>query len=132
MTNNKIYKELFSTKTYSVHPETEYRYVKALEFIEKVYQDGFTIADISSGRGIFLKLLEKKYNINDLTFTDIENFSSSSISFLELDLNSKSSRDNFTGKYDIITVLDVLEHVEKQYIEILCAHLGLEMEQHLN
>lgn len=119
-----IYDKLFRTEAYNIAPDTEYRYVKALEFIDKVYQNNSTIADISSGRGIFLKLLENKFDKENLAFTDIKKFAISDIKFIPLDLNNLDSRLSFNYKFDIITVLDVLEHLSKNEIDNILKFLS--------
>lgn len=119
-----IYSKLFKTDSYNVHPNNEHRYVKALEYINSVYQEGYTIADISTGRGIFLTLLEHKFNNGIISFTDIENFTDSTLKFIQLDLNLLDSRNSFNYNFDIITVLDVLEHISPEEIENIIQFLS--------
>lgn len=67
--------------------------------------------DISSGRGRFLKII-KPLNLNTI-FTDLKKFTDLNLPFIRCDLSK--SEDLYLlkgGHYDVLTCLDVLEHIE--------------------
>lgn len=124
MNYNTIYEELFKTDSYNTHPDDELRYVLALEFLQKHYKEGESIIDISSGRGIFIKLLLNKYKPELITSTDLKKFHTYDINFIELDLNEDSSRDSYYTKHDFLFAMDCLEHIDESNVYAILKYLS--------
>lgn len=124
MNYNNIYKKLFQTDNYNFHPDDELRYVKALEFLQKYHKQNQTIIDISSGRGIFIKLLLNSYDSFLITSTDIKKFHSYDINFIELDLNSKEQREAYLIRHDFLFAMDCLEHLDESEILSVLKYLS--------
>lgn len=109
----EVYKKLFESKDYNIHPDTELRYQLSLKEIEENSYSSYL--DISSGRGILIDLVHK-FNPNiDISYTDIEDYAKKPFKFIKLNLNDDSYQIN--KKFDFLTCLDVLEHLEKDKIE---------------
>jgi len=75
-----------------------------------------TCIDISSGRGGFLSLI-KDLGFN-IVSTDLKKFNNLDLPFIRCDLSNKTDVDSLkSNHYDLLTCIDVLEHIEKQYID---------------
>lgn len=120
-----IYKNLFIKKdNYNVHILDKERYDFVIN--EIINNDHKKIIDISSGRGFFIKYLLEKKSAVEITSTDLEKFHNYDVNFIKLDLSNKSDFLNITEKYDLLSCMDVLEHIEEKYIEdILLFFTGL-------
>jgi len=115
MEYKKIYDEVFNNnKEYNYHVYDKDRYDFVInEIFKNNYND---VIDISSGRGFLIKyLMEKNQNIN-ITSTDLSKFNDLDINFVQLNLTEKSDYDKITNKYDFLSCMDVLEHIELKYI----------------
>jgi len=120
-----IYKKLFNVKdNYNVHVSDKERYDFVIEEINK--NNFKNIIDISSGRGYFIKYLKEKSQNVEITSTDLEKFNDYDVKFIKLDLSDKSDYDKFTEKYELLSCMDVLEHIEEKHIDdILLFFCGL-------
>lgn len=116
MKYKKIYNEIFSNNIeYNNHIIDRDRYNFAInEVINKNYKK---IIDISSGRGYYIKYLMEHDKTIDITSTDISKFNDIDIRFIELDLVNKEDYLKLNPQYDFLTCLDVLEHIEEEYID---------------
>lgn len=73
--------------------------------------------DISSGRGNMIKkVLDYDSNIL-ITSTDLAKYHNFDVNFYSMNLSNKEDRDMIKDKFDIVTCLDVLEHLDESYIE---------------
>jgi len=124
MTYNNIYKSLFKSETYNLHPDNELRYVLALNFLKKFYTKGDSIIDISSGRGTLIKLLLDIYPKENIVSTDLEKFHPYEVKFIKLDLNNVQDRENFSEKHKFLFALDCLEHLDKEQIDPILKYLS--------
>lgn len=114
----KVYEKMFDDPTYSVHGINTYRYYIAANCIKKRKDRIKSVIDISSGRGVFLQLLEQSFPQINVISTDIKKFHDCKIPFIELDLSSKSDIANFSSyRYDFLTCMDCLEHLEEYLLE---------------
>jgi hypothetical protein len=114
---HKIYTDVFADSSYSRHPTDEYRYVAALNFIQDKYVH--THIDISCGRGVFIQAFRERYPDKEISCTDINNFHNlDGITFHKLDLSSPNDLQLFAENYyDCATCLDVMEHLEEEYVD---------------
>lgn len=118
-----IYEKLFSRcPSYNCHFETEPRYKACYDFIEEHKID--SLIDIGSGSGCFIKGLLRRFSSLDITTTDLMKFHDSDVKFIPLDLTKNRSLKQLTGKYNLLTCLDVLEHVEQKHIDKILLKLS--------
>jgi len=115
MNYKQTYNELFSNKNYSIHHEDEFRYQVAKNFIKE--RNLQSIIDVGSGRGVFLKILEKEIPNIKILSTNLEKYNENNFEFQSIDLSNPASFSNITQTYDVLTCLDVIEHLEKHTIE---------------
>lgn len=119
----KIYEEVFNNyDEYDMHIGYHDRYDYILkELNTKKYQ---TIIDISSGKGILIKIIQEKFSNIDICSTDIKKFNDINVKFIKLDLTNKDDFNNIPDKYDLLLCLDVLEHIEEEYIDNILEFLS--------
>lgn len=116
MDYKSTYSELFSTVEYSRHNETEFRYQLVLEYLKN--NNVKKIIDISSGRGVMLDMIKKQYPHIEITSTDLSKFHDVDVKeFREVDLSNKDTLFEVDEKYDLLTCLDVLEHLDDSFIK---------------
>lgn len=73
--------------------------------------------DISSGAGVLVKIISEQHPKIKITCTDLSNFNNLNFNFIELDLSKEKDFEKIVNnKYDLLTCLDVLEHLEKNMI----------------
>lgn len=113
----KIYENAFSIQDYNLHDNEEPRFQFVNNFIKKNIIK--SMLDVGSGRGNVLQIVQKCYPEIELISSDLKKFHNLNVPFYEIDLcNLNSLQYNvFSRKYDLITCLDVLEHLEKNCIE---------------
>lgn len=112
----EIYESVFNNyDDYDKHIEYYDRYNYILEELNtNKYQK---IIDISSGKGILIKIIQEKFSNIDICSTDIKKFNDINVNFIILDLTNKDDYNNITDKYNLLLCLDVLEHIEEKYID---------------
>lgn len=116
MKYEEIYENVFNNKpNYNVHISDKDRYDFVIE--EVIFNKYKKIIDISSGRGYFIKYLSELKQDIDITSTDIKKFNNIDVKFIELNLTQKSDYLKFVEKYDHLSCMDVLEHIEEKYID---------------
>ena len=114
LTSLDIYNKAFSDPSYNVHTEDEFRYLFVLKALD-IFKEYSTLLDIGSGRGTLLVMASKHYPNLAITSADLTNYHNlHSIPFFKVDLNDIKTP---IGKFDIITCMDVLEHLNKNTIE---------------
>lgn len=115
MDYKKTYTHLFETKDYSIHGINELRYQISNDYVKK--NNVQNMVDIGSGRGILLDLLNKENPNLKILSTDLNKFHNLNFDFKEIDLSNKDTFFNIDNKFQLLTCLDVLEHLEKHCIE---------------
>ena len=115
MDYKKTYTHLFETKDYSIHDINELRYQISNDYVKK--NNVQNMVDIGSGRGILLDLLNKENPNLKILSTDLNKFHNLNFDFKEIDLSNKDTFFNIDNKFQLLTCLDVLEHLEKHCIE---------------
>jgi len=115
----KIYTDCFNNKTYSTDDHIQYHY--ATNAIEKLFniRTNIKLIDIGSGRGQLLALVNNFNTPIDITSVDLKKFNDIPVNnFIPCDLSKEPDRANIIiRKYDVVTCLDVFEHLDKFYIE---------------
>ena len=115
MIDSSIYKRIFMKhKEYNVHDIDKDRYDFVIDGI--IDNDYNKIIDISSGRGSLIKHLRNKKQDIHITSTDIHKFNNLDVEFIQLDLTKKDDLNKITETYDMLSCLDVLEHIEEKHI----------------
>lgn len=103
---------------YNNHSQTEMRYLKALHFLKKYNVS--SVLDIGSGRGNFLRLIKNNYDTIFINSCDFKNFHN--LDFVE-HYDADIRIDVPAIKTDIVTCLDVLEHLPKDDIDAAIANM---------
>lgn len=112
----RIYTEIFTLiDDYNVHPTDERRYVYLNEFLKE--KDFTSLIDIGTGRGHMFSAISAN-KLTDIVITDLAQFNMLPYRFYAIDLlNFKNFHKNFNRKFDVLTCLDVLEHLEEKYLD---------------
>jgi len=107
----------FSEPKYSNEHHIQYDYV--VTQIKKIYStdDVFEVIDIGSGRGQLITLLQQNFKNVNITSVDLTKNHNISVPFIACDLSNHDDRMNLLNKkYDILVCTDVLEHLDKSFI----------------
>jgi len=116
MTNKDTYKNIFNGNDgYNLHIIDKERYDFVIDDVIRYKHK--KLIDISSGRGFLIKYLKELIRDIEITSTDLEKFNNLDVEFIRLDLCEKDDYKNVMGTYDLLSCLDVLEHVEEKYID---------------
>jgi len=110
-----MYDNAFSNEWYNMHTDEEPRFELVKKYV--LENNVKTMIDIGSGRGNIIKILKELNSNVEITSTDLSKFHDYDVPFLELNLCDKNSYGSiFNKKYDLLTCLDVLEHIEKNCV----------------
>lgn len=115
MDYKETYTNLFNTKNYSIHNFNELRYQITNDFVKK--NNVKNVVDIGSGRGVLLDLLIKENPEIKILSTDLENFHNLNFDFKKIDLSNSETFFEVEEKYNLLSCLDVLEHLEKNLLD---------------
>lgn len=120
MEYSKVYTQMFNNPQYCKDDNT-FRETYCLENMKMKKFN--SLIDVGSGRGRFIKRVLSMFPDTEILSTDLANYHHiPNISFQEIDLSSAQSRDKLIEKYqnnkrDLLTCLDVLEHLDKSFID---------------
>jgi len=114
MDYKKIYGDLFKTN-YNLDPDNEYRYTLVHEFLKNNEIKSFI--DIGSGKGIVVNFVKTNYPDIELLSSDLEKYHNHEIDFVEINLCDTETYKNVNKKYDLLTCLDVIEHIDKDCVD---------------
>ena len=110
----QIYENSFSDLKYNFHSDNEYRFNMVYDYINVNKINN--IIDISSGRGNIIKHILNNYPNIEILSCDLKKFHDYDVEFIEMDLCNKDTF-KIRKKYDLLTCLDVLEHISKECID---------------
>lgn len=114
----KIYTDAFNIIDYSKNHHIQYDYV--IEQLKKLYatNDIFELIDIGSGRGHLIGLVKEHFPNAIITSVDLHKFHDNHVDyFIECNLMENNDRVKLLGKkYNVLVCTDVLEHLDKRYI----------------
>lgn len=115
MDYRSMYDAAFSNPTYNIRNESEISVNLSMRAAMKT--DCKTIIDVGSGRGVFLKEIHNIKNDVKIVSLDLNNYHN--LDFVEFHKFNFSNCETFEikEKYDLLTCMDVLEHVDKLIIE---------------
>lgn len=114
----KVYTDCFNTPYYSIEHHIQYDF--AVNNILSLYKNNstFSLIDVGSGRGALINLVKSNFANSNITSVDLDKFNDIPVNFKKCNLSLYQDRDNLlTSKYDILTCTDVLEHLDKSFIE---------------
>jgi cyclopropane fatty-acyl-phospholipid synthase-like methyltransferase len=98
-----------------MHNFNELRYQITNDVVKK--NNVKNIIDIGSGRGVLLDfLIEENPEIKILS-TDLENFHNLNFDFRKIDLSDNKTFFEVNEKYELLSCLDVLEHLEENLLD---------------
>jgi 2-polyprenyl-3-methyl-5-hydroxy-6-metoxy-1,4-benzoquinol methylase len=117
---DKLYAKAFAHIKYATPPETLFRFQYVAKYISE-NKNIKTIIDVGSGRGVVVDMLKKINNNFEIMMVDLEKYNSIDVDFMKINLSLPPDRqkliDKYSNKkYDILTCLDVLEHLDKSFI----------------
>lgn len=116
MNYHKIYESSFKKNGYNVHDDSELRFQYVLNFVKE--KNINNIIDIGSGRGNLIRVLSNYNNDIKITSTDLIKIHDFEVPFYEINICDLSSFKNFEDKkFELLTCLDVLEHIEKDCVD---------------
>lgn len=113
MDYNKIYKDAFSNPSYSTNRGRKF----SCSLVKNYITNEDNVIDIGSGRGPVLIELMDVFPPEKILSCDLENFHDMNVSFQPLNLIKEEDRNKIVDFFDLLTCLDVLEHIEEEYIE---------------
>lgn len=112
----KIYKNAFSVEGYNLHNDQEFRFSLVKKFVEE--NNCKSVIDLGSGRGNVIRILNEINPDIEVTSCDLEKFHSYECEYFNLNLCDTESFSVLNGKsYNLLTCLDVLEHVDKSCVD---------------
>lgn len=114
MDYNKIYGELFNGNHYNSHLNSEPRFQYVYEFL--INNDIKSIGDFGSGRGNLIELILNHNSSYNLHSYDLKKFHTFDVPFAEINLCDLKVKTTDI-KYDLITCLDVMEHLNKECVD---------------
>ena len=78
-----------------------------------------TVMDVGSGRGLVLRMIQRDFPSIGITAVDLNDYANLDFArFIKADLSLESDRGKLCSEScDLITCLDVLEHLEKELID---------------
>jgi 2-polyprenyl-3-methyl-5-hydroxy-6-metoxy-1,4-benzoquinol methylase len=113
MDYKKIYKNVFANPSYSKNHDRKF----SCSIIKNYIIDEKSAIDIGSGRGPVLLELMEVMPADHILSCDLENFHDMEVPFEVVDLTIKNDRDKIVEYFDLLTCLDVLEHIEEKYMD---------------
>ena len=125
----KTYTDTFGLKDYSNH-DNNVQYQFAIDELSKIFDvnDSFRLIDIGSGRGQLIGLVKNKFKNVNIISVDLNKFHDFECTFVTCNLSNEIDRNKITtNTYDVLTCLDVFEHLDKTFIRdviLMCAKLS--------
>jgi len=115
MEYNGIYSKAFSDVRYNSHVDSEPRF----EYVRKFLMGGDvnTIGDFGSGRGNVISVVQRHYDHINIESYDLEKFHNYDVPFSNINLCDNQSIENINKIYDLVTCLDVMEHLQKECVD---------------
>lgn len=116
----KTYTDLFSTSTYNRHDLNERKYSLARDILKEFRFN--KVLDIGSGRGNLYLSLVRDFSDLDYTSCDLDKFHPHDTKHINADLTQQESLLSLSGSYDVICILDFLEHIPMEECKALLNH----------
>jgi hypothetical protein len=117
-----IYSKLFNAN-YNQYGGSEKSIECSIDFIKK--NNIKTLIDISTGTGTFPKFVSKEITDINITCTDLKKFNDLNYEFISVDLSKNEDLEKIkTNGYELLTCLDVLEHLDKSFIDNVLKHFA--------
>ena len=110
----EIYEQSFSDLNYNLHPDNEFRFNMVYDYLKLNKVN--TFVDIGSGRGTIIKYIITNHPSIEILSCDLKKFHNYDVEFIEINLCDKDTF-KISKKYDLLTCLDVLEHINKECVD---------------
>lgn len=116
MDYQKIYENSFSNQKYNLHPDEEFRFQYVLDVVKLKFPK--SVIDIGSGRGNLIRVIQNFNSEIEIVSSDLKKFHTLDVPFFQVNLCEKSSFEKLPQKkFELLTCLDVLEHIEKDCVD---------------
>jgi hypothetical protein len=116
MDYKKTYEQSFENTNYNLHSDQEFRFQYVINALHQIKAG--SVIDISSGRGNLINVIKNFDPKISVTSTDLKKFHNYDVPFFEVNLCEPETFKNIEpNKFDLLTCLDVMEHIEKGCIE---------------
>lgn len=121
MNYKEIYTGAFNIDRYSRREDTP-RYSKVMDSI-LAYKPK-TLLDIGAGRGQIERAIKAAGLDTKISVADLDNFTKEDVEFFRIDLSHFTHKD-ICKTFDVIICIDVLEHIEPQYLPLIINEISL-------
>lgn len=112
----QVYTNAFASPEYSAQDHVQYHYVTDL--LDKLALQSPRVIDIGSGRGQLIQRIRQRHPSAHITSVDLSRFHDEKVdAFVRCDLSVADDRESLVGTYGILTCTDVLEHLDKSYLD---------------
>jgi 2-polyprenyl-3-methyl-5-hydroxy-6-metoxy-1,4-benzoquinol methylase len=119
----QVYTDAFSQPQYSAQDHVQYHYVTDL--LDKLALPSFKVIDVGSGRGQLIQRIRQRHPSAHITSVDLRRFHDEPVDeFIRCDLSNAADRERIAGTYSILTCTDVLEHLDKSYVDEVLARFS--------
>lgn len=116
MDYKKTYEKSFENANYNLHSDQEFRFQYVINALAKIKVG--SVIDISSGRGNLINVIRNFDPKINIASTDLKKFHNYDVPFFEVNLCEPDTFKNIKpNKFDLLTCLDVMEHIEKGCVE---------------
>lgn len=112
-----VYSKLFASETdyIDIHPEL-HRYKMVYKELQKL-NNVKTLIDVGCGEGSLIRGLQVKFPDMTISSADLDNFHNiEGVEFKAINLAEKETLFTVDEPFDLLTCLDVLEHIEQRGI----------------
>jgi len=119
----QVYSDAFALPDYSAQDHVQYHY--ATDLLDKLALPSFKLIDVGSGRGQLVGRVRERHPGAHITSVDLQRFHAEPVDeFIRCDLSVAADRDRLVGPYSILTCTDVLEHLDKSYVDAVLARFA--------
>lgn len=119
----QVYTDAFSQPQYSAQDHVQYHY--ATDLLEQLALPSFKLIDVGSGRGQLIQRIRARHPAAHITSADLDRFHDVQVDeFVRCDLSVAADRERLGGTYNVLTCTDVLEHLDKSYVDAVLARFA--------